>query len=208
MLDLGRFAMLGGLASASVQRNLVAISSEILMMDEPRLATDRLVLRQWSESDVEPYGRMLADPGTARFIVPGGEPVKPARAWEHAALMAGHWALHGLGMFVVEDRTTGQFLGRVGVWSPPGWFGLEVGWGIVPQARGQGIAFEASVAAMTWTFDRTGADEIVHCIDEENIRSQGLARRLGSRESEAISLWGRPARIWVSSRERFSALEL
>ena len=171
----------------------------------PVLETKRLLLRQWRAADVSPYGRMLADAGTARFIVPGGQPVRPAAAWEHAAVMAGHWALHGTGMFVVEGKADGAFLGRVGIWSPPGWFGLEVGWGIVPEARGAGIATEATVMALAWAFAATDAPEIIHCIDEENLASQRLARRIGAEPGRPIVLWGRDARIWTSTPETFAA---
>src|SRR5918998_5650296 len=176
------------------------------MMTEPSLQTERLLLRQWHPSDVEPYGRMLADPGTARFIVPNGKPVPPLYAWDHAAVMAGHWAIHGVGMFVLEDRSTGEFLGRVGPWYPPGWFGFEVGWGIVPAARGKGIAFEAALASMRWTFTHSGAAEIIHCIDDENEPSKRVARRIGAEPREAITLFGHPAVKWVSARARFLAL--
>jgi RimJ/RimL family protein N-acetyltransferase len=165
-----------------------------------------LLLRQWQLSDVEPYGRMLADPGTARFVVPGGQPVPPEYAWDHAAVMAGHWAIHGMGMFVLEDRADGAFLGRVGAWCPPGWFGLEVGWGIIPEARGKGIAFEAAVAAMRWTFEHSGAAEIIHCIDDANEASKKVARRIGAEPREAITLFGHPAVRWVSTRATFAGL--
>jgi RimJ/RimL family protein N-acetyltransferase len=176
------------------------------MTTGPTLQTERLLLRQWKPGDVEPYGRMLADPPTARFIVPGAQPVPPEYAWDHAAVMAGHWAIHGMGMFVLEDRSTGEFLGRVGAWSPAGWFGLEVGWGIVPAARGKGIAFEAAIAAMRWTFEHSGADEIIHCIDDENEPSKRVARRVGAEPREPITLFGHPAVKWVSSRGGFAAL--
>src|SRR5712691_9448748 len=88
----------------------------------PVIETERLKLRQWRGADVEPNTAMLADPGTARFITVDGKPV--------TAVMAGHWALHGAGMFVVEEKATGKFVGRVGPWFPPGWPGFEVGWGI------------------------------------------------------------------------------
>ena len=177
------------------------------MLTRPTLQTERLLLRQWQPSDVEPYGRMLADPATARFIVPGGQPVPPQYAWDHAAVMAGHWAIHGIGMFVLEDRATHEFLGRVGPWYPPGWFGLEVGWGVVPAARGRGIAFEAALAALRWAFEHSGAAEIIHCIDEENQPSKALARRIGAEPREAITLFGHPATKWVSTREGFTALQ-
>ena len=176
------------------------------MLTEPTIQTERLLMRQWQASDVEPYGRMLADPATARFIVPNGKPVRPENAWDHAAVMAGHWAIHGIGMFVLEDRATGDFLGRVGPWFPPGWFGPEVGWGVIPEARGKGIAFEAAVAAMRWTFEHSSVDHVIHCIDDENHGSQAVARRIGAEPREAITLFGHPAVKWVSTREGLHAL--
>ena len=37
----------------------------------------------------------------------------------------GHWVLHGFGMFVVEEKASGTFVGRVGPFYPPGWPGLR-----------------------------------------------------------------------------------
>lgn len=175
------------------------------MLTRPTFETPRLLLRQWNAGDAGRYGELLADPGAARFIVPGGQPVTdPLVAWHHTAVMAGHWALQGVGMFVVEDKATHCFLGRVGLWNPPGWFGNELAWAIVKSARGKGIAFEASRAAMHWAFAQLATNELIHCIDEENAPSQLLARSLGAQAGEAITLFGRPARIWSSSRQRFA----
>ena len=66
--------------------------------------------------------------------------------WRNAAIMAGHWALHGFGMFVVEEKASGTFVGRVGPVYPPGWPGFEVGWGIATEFRGKGYAVEAARA--------------------------------------------------------------
>lgn len=176
------------------------------MLTRPTLQTERLLMRQWQPSDVEPYGCMLADPATARFIVPNGKPVPPDHAWDHAAVMAGHWAIHGIGMFVLEGRATGAFLGRVGPWYPPDWVGMEVGWGIVPEARGKGIAVEAAVAATRWAFEHSSVDHVMHCIDDENEPSKKVARRIGAGPRETITLFGHPGVRWVSTREGFHAL--
>ena len=93
----------------------------------PVIATERLILRRWQEADIEPNTQMLADPVSARFITSDGKPVTEAFfGWRNAAIMAGHWALHGFGMFVVEEKQTACFVGRVGPWWPAGWPGLEV----------------------------------------------------------------------------------
>jgi len=100
----------------------------VLQTNAPVIETERLILRRWQEADIEPNSAMLADPVSARFITSDGKPVTDAFfGWRNAAVMAGHWALHGFGMFVVEEKQTGLFLGRVGPWWPAGWPGLEVG---------------------------------------------------------------------------------
>ena len=97
--------------------------------------------------------------------------------------MSGHWALHGAGMFVVEEKINRQVSsGRVGPWFPPGWPGFEVGWGIAREFRGKGYAVEAARASIDWAFATFEIDRIIHCIDRENIASQAVARRLGAQQ--------------------------
>ena len=48
---------------------------------------------------------MLSDPPTARFITADGKPVTSELVgWRNATVMAGHWALHGWGMFVCRGE--------------------------------------------------------------------------------------------------------
>lgn len=167
----------------------------------PVIETERLRLRQWQGSDMAPYTAMLSDPGTARFITVDGKPViDEMTGWRHAVVMAGHWVLHGAGMFVVEEKSSGQFAGRVGPWKPPGWPGFEVGWGIAREFRGKGYAVEAARASIDWAFATYDIDRIVHCIDRENIASQGVARRLGAKKDREIELFGHLADVWVTPR--------
>ena len=104
--------------------------------------------------------------------------------WRNAAIMAGHWVLHGFGMFVVEEKASGTFVGRVGPFYPPVWPGFEVGWGMATEFRGKGYAVEAARAAIDWSFATFEMDRIIHCIDRENAASQAVARRLGQQDGE------------------------
>jgi RimJ/RimL family protein N-acetyltransferase len=172
----------------------------------PVIETERLKLRQWCGADVEPNTAMLADPGTARYITVDGKPVTTALAgWRNAAVMAGHWALHGAGMFVVEEKATGKFVGRVGPWFPPSWPGFEVGWGISSEFRGKGYALEAARASIDWAFATFELDQIIHCIDQENTASQAVARRLGAEKQREIDLFGHLADVWVTHRDIWTA---
>ncbi|MGB8397945.1 GNAT family N-acetyltransferase [Bradyrhizobium sp.] len=173
----------------------------------PVIETERLLLRPWRGGDIAPNTAMLSDPGTARFITADGKPVTDALVgWRNAAIMAGHWVLYGAGMFVVEEKASGKFTGRVGPWFPPGWPGFEVGWGIAAEFRGKGYALEAAQASIDWVFATFEIDQIIHCIDRENVASQGVARRLGASKVHETDLFGHAADVWVTRRDRWSGL--
>src|SRR3954469_19443891 len=175
-------------------------------LNGPVIETPRLILRQWRSADVVPYTAMLADPATARFITVDGKPVEDAMTgWRHTVVMAGHWAIHGAGMFAVEEKHSGEFIGRVGPWYPPAWPDFEVGWGIAKQCRGKGYAAAPAHAAIDWAFTNFTIAQVIHCIDRENAASQGVARRLGALKQKQIELFGHPADIWVTTRAAWIA---
>ncbi len=107
-------------------------------------------------------------------------------------------------MFVVEEKGTGKFTGRVGPFFPPSWPGFEVGWGIAKEFRGKGYALEAARASINWSFATFELDKIIHCIDRENAPSQAVAGRLGATIEGETVLLGHAADIWVTHRDRWA----
>ena len=180
---------------------LVKPGAELAQVRGPVIETERLTLRTWRESDIAPNTAMLGDPDAGRFITADHKPITDELSgWRNAAVMAGHWALHGFGYFVVEEKSSGLFAGRVGPWCPPGWPGFEVGWGIAKEFRGKGYAVEAARASIDWAFDSFEVDDILHCIESTNVPSQAVARSLGARKDREIELFGKPADAWITSR--------
>jgi RimJ/RimL family protein N-acetyltransferase len=168
----------------------------------PILETTNLILRGWSEDDLAPYAEMLSDPETARFITRTRRPYGRSEAWSEAAFLVGHWQLLGFGMFVVEERATGEFLGRVGPLQPPGWPGFEIAWALKRSARGKGFAHEAAVAALDWSFQTFDLNRIISIIDPRNLASRRLAERLGERRTDdRFAPFGDPCDIWELRRE-------
>jgi RimJ/RimL family protein N-acetyltransferase len=174
--------------------------------DGPLIETEHLVLRRWRDADIAPNTAMLSDPDSGRFITADGKPVTDEFfGWRNAAVMAGHWALHGFGLFVVEEKGSGKFAGRVGPWLPRGFPGLEVGWGIAPEFRGKGYAVEAARASIDWTFATLEIDEIIHLIRPENVASQKVARRLGAAIERQVELFDHVTDLWVTRRDAWTA---
>ena len=169
----------------------------------PTLETPRLLLRPTRPEDFEPWAAFMADDVT-RFI---GGPQPRSAAWRGFMSMAGSWSMLGYGMFSVIEKSTGDWVGRIGPWVPDGWPGLEVGWGLVPAAQGKGYAVEAATASIDWVFDHLGWTDVIHCIDPETTASLVVAQRLGSVnrgpgrmpapfQDYPIDIWGQTREAW------------
>jgi len=155
---------------------------------------------------VAPNTERRDGPATAQCFTSDGKPVVGEFVgWRNAAIRAGHWALHGFGLFVVEEKLTGRYAGRVGPWFPAGWPGFEVGWGIAKSFRGKGYAVEAAAASIDWAFATFEIDKIVHCIRPENVASQNVAQRLGATIERQVELFDRAADLWVTDRDAWAA---
>lgn len=134
-----------------------------------------------------------------------------AVAWRGFLAMAGAWTIQGFGMFSVIEKASGDWIGRIGPWRPDGWPGSEVAWGLASRAWGQGYATEAASAAIDWTFEHLGWDQMIHTIDPANAGSQAVARRLGSGligpgrlpapyQDAPIEIWGQSREAWRARR--------
>lgn len=167
-----------------------------------RIETDRLVLRPMEPRDVDAHCDMMADPKVASFLTPGGQARARAEEWRATASMLGHWQIRGFGFFSVEEKETGEWVGRVGPWMPEGWPGLECGWSIKSAHWGKGYAPEAAIGAIKWTFDRfPELSRIISVIDPDNANSQAVAKKIGEEKSgEIFELWDFKLDVWAAER--------
>lgn len=159
------------------------------MLEIPVIETERLRLAALSERHFELYAAMLADPSSTRFVG-DGQPLDRMNAWRSMAMLIGHWALRGYGMWAVELRETGEFIGRIGLMNPIGWPDLEVGWMLRPEFRHRGFATEGAQASLDFAFNTLGAERAISLIRVENSESERVARRLGGRQSTTIDFLG------------------
>jgi len=138
----------------------------------------RVVLRQWQESDLEPFAAMNADAEVMRFFP------KPLSRDESAFTMTrlraridergwGLWALEVNGVFagftgLAEPKFTAHFTPCV-----------EIGWRLRKEFWGQGIAFDAARQAMDYAFAELKLAQLVSFTAALNLRSRRLMERLG-----------------------------
>ena len=88
--------------------------------------------------------------------------------------------------------------------------------GLAREAWGKGYATEGAAAAIDWAFDTLGWSEVIHCIAPDNVASQAVAQRLGSRqlrstnlpapfEAMQVDVWGQSREEWHARRKSVRA---
>lgn len=159
-------------------------------MTIPILETPRLILRSFKETDLDQYAEMCADPEVMRFISTGGKVLSRAESWRNMAMVIGHWTLRGYGLWAVEEKASKLMIGRVGLWQPEGWPGLEVGWTLLKSAWGKGYATEAGKASINYGFEVLKQPSLISLIDPKNYASQKVATRLGMTMQKQIEVTG------------------
>ena len=156
------------------------------------IETARLVLRQFRESDWDAYAELCADAEVMRYIGTGVTLTRD-EAWRSIANFLGHWQLRGYGMYAVEAKDTGGFVGRVGFHDPPGWPEFELGWTLGRAHWGRGYATEAARAALDHAFAAMGRKRVASFIRHGNERSVRVAERLGERLAGEVEMLGAKA---------------
>jgi len=161
--------------------------------------THRLTLRMLRETDFEAYAEMCADQNVMRYIG-DGQPMARPLAWRKLALMIGHWALRGYGLWAAEERSSGLFVGYIGFWNPEGWPGFELGWTLRQSFWGRGFATEGAQAALQFAFTELHQSQVISLIHPENAASIRVAQRLGERWVDSTEVMGQPVSVYRITR--------
>ncbi|HDT6550632.1 GNAT family N-acetyltransferase [Serratia marcescens] len=144
------------------------------------LETNRLILRQWKVSDLEPFAKLNADPEVMKYF--------PATlSYEESDKLA--WRFkedielnHGWGIWATELKATNEFVGFVGLAHQPDRFDFspctEIGWRLSKNFWHKGIAKEAAEAALAYAFNMLKLDEVVSFTSIHNAPSENLMKRL------------------------------
>lgn len=171
-------------------------------MPDIQLETPRLILRQWHIDDFDVYAEMCADEDVMRYLG-GGQPLTRADAWRHMAFLVGHWELLGYGHFAVEEKSTGEFIGRIGFLNPEGWPGFEIGWTLGKSAWGKGYATEGARRALEYAFDELDRDHVISLIHPDNHASMRVAARLGEKPEGTAEVLGVEVVVFGIDRNDF-----
>lgn len=145
------------------------------------IETERLVLREWRDSDLEAFDKHCNTEPVMRWL--GG--VKTADEYRIVHERLTMWQEErGFTFWVVERKADGAFLGFCGLKRADGVsdaiFGeMEIGWRLREDAWGQGYAKEAASATLDFAFDELRVDRVIAITFNKNEASWGLMKKLG-----------------------------
>jgi RimJ/RimL family protein N-acetyltransferase len=147
----------------------------------PTLTTPRLVLRPFSEQDLERLVALHAEPSFWWY------PLRGAMSAEDTAgfltRMLERYESDGFGLEALVERESGVMIGWAGLavphFLPEILPAVEAGWRLSGPWRGQGLATEAGEAAVEFGFTDGGLERIVSIYEPENVASGRVMEHLG-----------------------------
>jgi RimJ/RimL family protein N-acetyltransferase len=175
----------------------------------PLIETERLILRLPRPEDVDDFARAFADPETMRYMGDGSTATRE-QVERGIGFWLDRWEVNGLGLFSVENRESGQVVGRVGflVWDTATWetssleeagerAEIELGWLVAREHWGHGYATEAALALRDWGIAERGLTRLISLIRHGNDRSVRVAEKIGETYEGDVVLFGEPAMLYA-----------
>jgi RimJ/RimL family protein N-acetyltransferase len=162
------------------------------------IETERLLLRRFSDEDLDEFFALHSDPEVTRFI----RALDRAEAEERLRKDEVEWRQRGHGILAVLERQSGAFLGRTGLKYWPQFGETEVGWILRRGAWGQGYATEAARACVEWGFAHLAVPYLTAMIVPANTHSVAVAARLGMTPLREDELLGESVVVYALDRPR------
>lgn len=166
-------------------------------MSDVILETERLLLREFQPEDLEAYAALLGDPETMRYYP---RPFSPREASAFIEKNRHRYGADGFGVWAIEERSTGGFLGDCGLAFTlvEGVPEVEIIWHVVRDRWRQGIATEAAAAARDHAFGPLRLRRLVALVRPENDPSAGVARKIGMDVEREAVYHGLPHLVFVA----------
>lgn len=155
------------------------------MIQAAKLETERLILRQWTESDRIAFALLNADTRVMAYLPAVlNRPESDGLADRIEALIA----RRGWGLWAVELKQNPQFIGFVGLHEPtydlPFTPCVEIGWRLASAHWGKGYATEAASAALDYAFNILVLNEVYSFTSVVNKKSSAVMQRLNMLDTQ------------------------
>ena len=166
------------------------------------LETERLILREYVQEDFADLKDVISDEETMKYYL---KPYDDAGVQKWLDWSFSNYEKHGFGLFAIELRETGEFVGDAGITLQPidGEWLPEVGYHVNKKHWRRGIASEAARAVRDWAFSNFEFDALYSYMASENIPSQATARSVGMTKLKEYSTENENLTVYKITREEW-----
>lgn len=146
------------------------------------METERLILRSWKYEDRKPFADMNGNGNVMKYF-----PTTLSSDESNAFVdrINAEFEETGFGLYAVEIKESGEFIGYVGFHRftfeapfSPGW---EIGWRISDKFWHKGYATEAAKACLDYARDKGLCDKLYSFTAVPNISSENVMKRIDMR---------------------------
>ena len=131
-------------------------------MDTTYIETDRLILRSWKMSDRDVFAEMNSNDNVMKYFP---KPLSIEESNGFVDRINSEFEETGFGLYAVEIKETGEFIGYVGFHRfafdapfSPGW---EIGWRISDKFWNKGYATESAMACIKYAREKNYAIDFI-----------------------------------------------
>ncbi len=154
------------------------------MKKRKTLESDRIILRQWKDSDIPVFAELNADSEVMRYFP---ETRTEQQTRDMVSVVSAGINKTGWGFWAAELKKSGEFIGFVGLNAAPADLPfspcVEVGWRLHRKYWGNGYATEAGKISLAYAFEQLELNEVVSFTTQSNVKSRRVMERLGMKNT-------------------------
>ncbi len=145
----------------------------------PEIETTRLLLRMFTDDDLDDLSRIYADADVMRYL--SGHPLTREETAGWLRYFLAGWEDYGFGWWAVVLKESGELIGHCGLQFIHVTPEVEVTYGLAREYWRKGLASEAARAGLWFAFTDLKLDRVYALADPGNIRSHRVMERAGMR---------------------------
>jgi len=145
----------------------------------PEIETDRLLLRMFSQSDLDELSRIYADADVMRYL--SRSPLTREESADWLKYYLSGWDEYGFGWWAVILKDCGALIGHCGLQFITVTADVELSYGLAKAYWRKGLASEAARACLRFGFEQLKLDRIFALADPANTGSHRVMQSVGMR---------------------------
>ena len=161
------------------------------------LETERLILRRFVYEDLSDLAKLMANKDYMAYSVWGSIDVEGTKIFLKKTIE--DYKKLGFGKWAIVDKETEKLIGNCGLHKVnigDSEENIELTYRLDKNSRGKGLGSEAALAVRDYAISTLWLSEIVSCIDEKNITSICVAKKLGMKFWKDGKIFGQPCKIY------------